>query len=126
MRQDDRPIIRPMRRGDAAKVIDMAYELAAAVGEGKPKVAESDLVKDGPGPERWFDCLVAEAKGELVGYALVCKRFEAHTGGKRLWLSDLYVQPIARRNGTGRALMMAVARHALQLAAMPSIGSFGA
>jgi GNAT superfamily N-acetyltransferase len=115
MRQDDRPIIRPMRSGDAAKVIDMARELAAAVGDAKPKFVESDLVKDGSGPERWFDCLVAEIESQLVGYALVCKGFEAHTGRKRLWLGDFYVRPSARRNGTGRALMMAVARHALQL-----------
>jgi len=32
-----------------------------------------------------------------------------------LWIGDLYVRPNARRNRVGRALMTAVARHALQL-----------
>jgi GNAT superfamily N-acetyltransferase len=115
MTHDEHPIIRPMRMGDAARVIDMARELAAAVGDAEPKVLESDLIRDGSGPERWFDCLVAEIAGQVAGYALVCKAFEAHTGKRRLWLGDFYVQPLARRRGTGRALMTAVARHALQL-----------
>jgi GNAT superfamily N-acetyltransferase len=32
-----------------------------------------------------------------------------------LWLGDFYVRPDARRGGVGRALMTAVARHALDL-----------
>src|SRR6266851_6107595 len=86
----------------------MARELAAVVGDAAPAVLESDLIRDGFGPERWFDCLVAEAPNQLVGYALMCKAFEAHTG-------DLYVRPAARRSGAGSALMMTIARHALQL-----------
>lgn len=112
---DDHPLIRPMQAEDAARVMDMARELAAAVGDAKPGLAASDLVRDGLGAEKWFDCLVAEVTREVVGYALLCKGFEAHTGKRRLWLGDFYVRPKARRRGTGRALMRAVARHALQL-----------
>jgi GNAT superfamily N-acetyltransferase len=115
MTQDDRPIVRPMRAGDGARVIDMARELAAAVGDPEPKVLEADLIRDGSGPERWFDCLIAEIASQAVGYALMSRGFEAHSGKRRLWLGDLYVQPAARRRGTGRALMTAIARHALQL-----------
>jgi GNAT superfamily N-acetyltransferase len=110
-----RPIVRAMRPEDAAGVIDMARQLAAAVGDPEPRLAEADLIRDSAGPERWFDCLVAEVAGRLVAYALVCKGFEAHTAKKRLWVGDFYVQPDARRNGVGRALMIAVARHALQV-----------
>src|SRR4029077_8278967 len=115
MTQDDHPIVRPMRAADAAGVIDMARELAAAVGDAEHNLVESDLIRDGLGPERWFDCLVAEVANRLVGYALMCKSFEAHTGKRRLWLGDLYVRPNAGRRGTGRALMTAVAHRALQL-----------
>jgi GNAT superfamily N-acetyltransferase len=45
----------------------------------------------------------------------VCKAFEAHTAKRRLWLGDFYVRPAERRMGTGHALMVAVAHHALQL-----------
>jgi GNAT superfamily N-acetyltransferase len=109
------PMVRAMRSDDAAGVIDMARQLAAAVGDPEPSLARADLIRDGTGSERWFDCLVAEVAGRLVAYALICKGFEAHTVRKRLWIGDFYVRPDARRNGVGRALMTAVARHALQL-----------
>ncbi len=104
-----------MQPADAASVIEMARALAIAVGDVAPTVAESDLIRHGSGPERWFVCLVAETSYCLVGYAIVCKGFEAHTGKKRLWLGDLYVRPAARHNGAGSALMKAVAGHALEL-----------
>ena len=104
-----------MQVQDAAGVVAMARELAAVVGDAVPAVLESDLLRDGLGAERWFDCLIAEIPNQLVGYALMCKAFEAHTGKKRLWLGDLYVRPVARRSGAGSALMMTIARHALEL-----------
>jgi GNAT superfamily N-acetyltransferase len=107
--------VRPMRPGDAAAVVEMARELAATVGDPMPELLESDLVTHGTGPGRWFDCLVAEVAKQLVGYTIVCRAFEAHTAKKRLWLGDLYVRPAARRSGIGRALMTAIARHALEL-----------
>jgi GNAT superfamily N-acetyltransferase len=109
------PAIRPMRSGDAAAVVEMARELAAIVGDPVPELLQSDLVTHGSGPGRWFDCLVAEVGNQLVGYAIVCRAFEAHTAKKRLWVGDLYVRPAARRIGTGRALMTAITRHALEL-----------
>jgi GNAT superfamily N-acetyltransferase len=115
MIENPRPYVRAMRPQDAADIVAMARELAAAVDDPEPKLTEADLMRDGAGPERWFDCLVAEVAGHLVAYALVCKGFEAHTARRRLWLGDFYVRPDARRSGVGRALMTAVARHALQL-----------
>jgi GNAT superfamily N-acetyltransferase len=113
--QAESPTIRPMRPDDAAAVIEMARELAAAVGDPEPATVAFTLIEDGFGPERWFDCLVAEISGQPAGYALMCKAFEAHTGRKRLWLGDLYIRPAMRRGGAGRALMAAIARHALDL-----------
>jgi diamine N-acetyltransferase len=104
-----------MRPEDATAVIAMARALAAAVGDPEPQLTPTELIADGTGAERWFDCLVAETAGRLVAYALLCKSFEAHTGRRRLWVGDLYVEPEARRGGVGRALMAAVARHALAL-----------
>jgi GNAT superfamily N-acetyltransferase len=115
MSKNHGPIIRGVRPQDAADVVAMARELAAAVGDPEPRLAAADFIHDGSGPERWFDCLVAEVAGRLVAYALVCKSFEAHTARKRLWIGDFYVRPDARRGGVGRALMTAIARHALQL-----------
>jgi GNAT superfamily N-acetyltransferase len=114
MIENHHAIVRPMRPEDAGEVIAMARQLAAAVGDPEPRLTEAALIRDGTGPERWFDCLVAEVAGRLAAYALVCRGFEAHTAKKRLWLGDFYVRPEARRCGIGRALMTAIARHALQ------------
>jgi diamine N-acetyltransferase len=104
-----------MRPEDATAVIAMARALAAAVDDPEPQLTPADLIRDGTGGERWFDCLVAEMAGQLVAYVLLCKGFEAHTAKRRLWIGDLYVEPKARRNGVGRALVTALARHALAL-----------
>ena len=105
--------IRPMARGDAAAVAEMARELAAVLDDHEPALDPNDLVRDGIGPERWFDCLVAEVGGRLIGYAMVCRGYEAHMAKRRLWLSDLYVRTDARKTGAGCALMRAVARLAM-------------
>jgi GNAT superfamily N-acetyltransferase len=102
--------IRPMAASDAAVVAEMARELAAVLDDPEPALDPNDLVRDGVGPERWFDGLVAEVGGRLIGYAMVCRGYEAHIGKRRLWLSDLYVRAHARRTGAARALMRAVAR----------------
>jgi GNAT superfamily N-acetyltransferase len=109
------PIVRAIRPEDAAGVLDMARQLAAAVGDPEPSLAEADLIRDGTGPDRWFDCLVAEVASRLVAYALLCKGFEAHTAKKRLWVGDFYVRPDARRNGVGRALLTALKRKEFQI-----------
>jgi GNAT superfamily N-acetyltransferase len=111
----DRPTVRAMRPDDAATVVALARELATHVGDPRPALRESDLVRDSSGPERWFDCLVVEIAGGIVGYATASKAFEAHTGKRRLWLGDLYVRPAARGKGAGRALVAALARRALAL-----------
>jgi GNAT superfamily N-acetyltransferase len=112
---EPRVTIRAMRREDAVSIVAMARELAALVADPAPALTVSDLIRDGFGPERWFDCLVAETGDRMVGYVLFCKGFEAHTAQRRLWIGDLYVRAEARLRGTGRALIAAVAHHALQL-----------
>jgi GNAT superfamily N-acetyltransferase len=106
-------IVRVMRPEDTAAIIAMARALAAAVGDPQPRLTPTELIR--AGTAGWFDCLVAEAADRLVAYALLCKGFEAHTAKRRLWIGDLYVEPAARRSGVGRALMAAIARHALAL-----------
>jgi len=105
--------IRPMAAADAAAVAEMARELAAALEDPEPALDPNDLIRDGTGSERWFDCLVAVVDGNVIGYAMVCRGYEAHMAKRRLWLSDHYVRTKARRSGAGRALMTAVARLAI-------------
>jgi predicted N-acetyltransferase YhbS len=104
-----------MRGEDANAIVEMARELAAAVGDPTSKLAGSDLLRDGLGPEPWFDCIIAEVGSEVVGYVLLSRAYEAHTAKRRLWIGDLYVRPSARRIGVAQGLLRAVARRALEL-----------
>ncbi len=117
MSESDRtPYVRTALPSDAEVVIGMAAELAAAVDDPTPDFDAARFVRDSFGPERWFECLVAEIEHEPVGFALICRGFEAHTRKRRLWLGDLYVRATARRAGAGRALMAgAVISRALEL-----------
>ena len=77
----------------------MAEELAAAVEDPAPGLDAEGFIRDGFGPHRWFECLIAEIEGEPVGFATIGRGFEAHTARRRLWPGDLYVRASARRRG---------------------------
>jgi ribosomal protein S18 acetylase RimI-like enzyme len=100
---------------DMAAVAELSRELAAHVGDPDPGHDASLLSECGFGPDRWFECLVAEEANRIVGFALFCRRFEAHTREKRLWLGDLCVAADRRRGGIGRALAAAVKARAVDL-----------
>jgi GNAT superfamily N-acetyltransferase len=52
--------------------------------------------------------LVAEEAGEVVGFALWFRTFSTFLGRPGIWLEDLFVQPAARGQGHGRALLEAL------------------
>ena len=90
--------VRPAQPEDMAAVSEMARALAAHVEDAYPGDGADALIRSGFGAERWFECLVAETNDEkLVGFALACRRYEAHMGRRSLWIGDLYVCPKARR-----------------------------
>jgi GNAT superfamily N-acetyltransferase len=96
-------------------VVELSRELAAHVDDPDPGSDASLLLDCGFGPDRWFECLVAEDGNCIVGFALFCRRFEAHTREKRVWLGDLCVARNQRRRGMGRALVAAVQARAAEL-----------
>jgi GNAT superfamily N-acetyltransferase len=108
-----RIVVRFATPEDCEAIVAMARELAAAVEDPPPPIDAARLLGAAFGPERWCDCFVAEQASVRVGYAVVCRGFEAHTGQRRLWLADLFVRDGTRMGGVGRALIGAVASHAL-------------
>jgi ribosomal protein S18 acetylase RimI-like enzyme len=105
--------VRRARRDDAPAIVEMARTLANWLGNTSPAIDEPAVLRNCFGRERWANCLVAKLGGEAVGYAIFCPTFEGHIGNRQIYLSDLFVRPEARRSGAGRALMQAVARHAV-------------
>src|SRR6516165_9264785 len=74
--------IRQASFDDMTAVAALSRELAAQVGDPDPGSDPSLLLDSGFGHDRWFECFVAEEGNRIVGYALFCRRFEAHTRQK--------------------------------------------
>ena len=60
-----------------------------------------------------FECLLAEADGEVVGFALFFPTYSTWLGRQGLWLEDLFVLESHRQRGIGRALLTRVAQLAV-------------
>jgi ribosomal protein S18 acetylase RimI-like enzyme len=107
--------IRPARREDAAAIAQLSRELAEHLADPDPGSDSGPILELGFGANRWFDCLVAEQEGEIAGFALYCRRFEAHTRSKKLYLADLAVAKGRRGEGIGETLIEALRKEASAL-----------
>ena len=58
------------------------------------------------------EALIAELDSEAVGYALFFPTFSSFLASRGVWLEDLFVRPVHRGAGVGRALLAAVAARA--------------
>jgi GNAT superfamily N-acetyltransferase len=74
---------------------------------------EEDLLRDGFGGTKRFDCLMAEmVEGErisAVGFALYFHNYSTWRGHAGIHVEDLYVRPEYRGRGIGKALLTRVA-----------------
>jgi len=105
------PVIRMTEPQDSATILRLIRALAEfenllhAV-----RATEADIRRDGFGPDRRFECLLAEVDGEAVGLALFFTNYSTFEGRAGLYLEDLYVAESARGLGIGRAIMARLAR----------------
>jgi len=60
------------------------------------------------------EALLAEIDGECAGFALFFHNFSTFVGKRGLYLEDLFVRPAFRGHGIGKALMVRLARIALE------------
>ena len=106
--------IRPALPGDAVQILTFIRELALY--EREPDAVHAtvpDLLRDGWGPEKRFDCLMAEVDGAPAGFALYFHNYSTWRGHAGIHLEDLYVRPPYRQQGVGKSLLCAVARIAV-------------
>lgn len=103
--------IRWARPSDAATIVELVRALALY--ENEPvetvKMTEADVLRDGFGEPRRFECLLAELNGAPVGFALFFHNYSTWQGRAGLYVEDLFVTEQARGHGLGRALMAALA-----------------
>jgi GNAT superfamily N-acetyltransferase len=66
------------------------------------------LERFGFGPKALFRVILAERGGEAMGFALYYPDFSTLRGRPGVMLQDIYVRPVARQLGLGRALLAEV------------------
>jgi GNAT superfamily N-acetyltransferase len=75
---------------------------------------EADLLRDGFGPNPYFQCLIAELDGQRAGYAFYFFDYSTWLGRPGLYLEDIFVHPQFRGRGVGKALLQRVAAIAVE------------
>ena len=106
--------IRPVTRDDVPVLLSLIRELAAYEKKAhKAVVTENELLRDGFGPQQKFRALIAEWNGEPAGYASFFYFYSTFQGRAALFLEDLFVLDKLRGKGIGKALLVAVAKLAI-------------
>ena len=107
--------IRPARPGEAALVLGFVRELAdyeklTHEVEATEALIDAALFDETP---RVF-CDFAEWNGEPVGFAVWFVNFSTFSGCPGIYLEDLFVRPVYRGKGIGKALLQHLARTCME------------
>lgn len=106
-----RTLIRPATIADAETILSLVQALA--IYEKEPistvKATAEDFRRDGFGPEKRFEALIAELDDAPVGFALYFHNYSTWEGRAGLFVEDLFVLESARGHGLGRQLITALA-----------------
>lgn len=105
-------IVRAARSEDVALLLELFGELAEYEHLQHEMRATEELLEQALFGERpAAQALIAELDGEPAGYALFFATFSTFLAKQGVWLEDLFVRPVHREAGVGRALLAAVAAH---------------
>ncbi len=100
---------------DAATILGLIEDLAAFEDlSDQVRATEADILRDGFGPKPRFECLIAEHRDKPIGFALFFHSYSTFEGRSGLYLEDLFVREEARGLGAGQALMVKLAKLALE------------
>lgn len=104
-------LIRPAAPEDAATIVRLVQALATYENEplSSVKITPADVLRDGFGPDRRFEALIAELEHEPVGFALFFHNYSTWEGRAGIYVEDLFVLESARGHGLGRQLITALA-----------------
>lgn len=103
--------VREARPEDAEAMMKMITALALF--QGVPErvhATAADYRRDGFGPNRKFEALIADREGAPVGLAVFQNSYSNWDGASSLQITDLFVDEAVRGTGVGYALVKAVGR----------------
>ena len=107
--------IRPGRRADVPMIASLIRGLARFEKLEDEVTMTEDLLEKGLfGDRPYGETLLAEEDGTPVGFALFYHSFSTFLARPGLYLEDLFVVPEHRGGGIGRALLVELARVAVQ------------
>ncbi|MBI4167245.1 MAG: GNAT family N-acetyltransferase [Acidobacteria bacterium] len=107
--------IRPAIPNDLPEILKFIRELADYEKLADQAVATpEDLLRDGFSESPYFQVVIAEWDGQPAGYALYFHNYSTFRGQPGLFLEDLFVRPQFRRKGIGKALLLHLAKIAVQ------------
>ncbi len=114
-RTDDMIVIKKATEADLPLVLSFIQELAAYERLSHLVVAtEADLREHLFGENRVAEVLLGYEGTEPAAFALFFRNFSTFLGKPGIYLEDLYVKPVFRRKGYGKALLKALARLAVE------------
>jgi GNAT superfamily N-acetyltransferase len=107
--------IRPASKKDAPLIVQFVRDLAEYERDPKAAVAtEEDFLRDGFGTEPKFHIVFAEWDGRPAGFAFYFYNYSTWQGRPGLYLEDLFVKPEFRGKGIGKALLLHLAKIAVE------------
>jgi GNAT superfamily N-acetyltransferase len=107
--------IRSATPNDVPFILQLIRELAEYEKAPEQAIAtEEDLRRDGFSGNPKFRALIAEWGGARAGFALFFNNYSTWLGRAGLYLEDLYIQPEFRGHGIGKALLIRLAKIAVE------------
>jgi GNAT superfamily N-acetyltransferase len=107
--------VREAKPDDAEAMLRMVQALAEYQGIRQRVTANADdFRRDGFGPQRKFEAIVAERHGHPVGLALFQTFYTSWEGASALQITDLFVDEAVRGTGVGFKLVREVGRIATE------------
>lgn len=107
-------VIRPVTPPDVSTVFALIKALAEYENLSHDVVgSETALSAHLFGDRPYIDAFLAWVKGQPAGFALFFNTYDSRLGAPGYYLEDLFVFPAYRGNGIGKALLAALAQHAL-------------
>ncbi len=106
--------IRPATKNDVPLILDFIHGLAAYERAPEQVVATPELiVEHGFGAQPKFRVVIAEWDGAPAGFALFFYNYSTWRGTPGIFLEDLFVKPEFRGKSIGKALLVHLARIAV-------------